>query len=59
MDAALGLTRESRAALAKQLLESLDEPSTGELGDGWIAEAERRYQELRAGRDDVPNLVEI
>ena len=47
---ALELGRESRAALAKRLLDSLDEPSADELGQGWIAEAERRYQELKAGR---------
>lgn len=47
---ALELGRESRAALAKRLLDSLDEPSADELGQGWIEEAERRYQELKAGR---------
>lgn len=47
---ALELGRESRAALAKRLLDSLDEPSADEVGPGWLAEAERRYQELKAGR---------
>lgn len=47
---ALELARESRAALAKQLLDSLDQPSVDELGQGWVAEAERRYSELKAGR---------
>ena len=47
---ALELGRESRAALAKRLLDSLDDPSAEELGQGWVAEAERRYQELKAGR---------
>ena len=46
---ALELGRESRAALAKRLLDSLDEPSADEVGPGWLAEAERRYQELRDG----------
>jgi putative addiction module component (TIGR02574 family) len=46
---ALELGRESRAELAKRLLVSLDEPSTEELGQGWVAEAERRYQEIKAG----------
>jgi putative addiction module component (TIGR02574 family) len=49
-DAALELTRGARAALAKRLLDSLDEPTADEVGEGWIAEAERRYQELKAGR---------
>lgn len=47
---ALELARESRAALAKRLLDSLDQPSTEELGQGWVAEAERRYSDLKAGK---------
>jgi len=47
---ALELERESRAALAKRLLDSLDEPSLEELGQGWLMEAERRYQDLKSGR---------
>jgi putative addiction module component (TIGR02574 family) len=46
---ALELGRESRAELAKRLLDSLDEPSADEVGAGWLAEAERRYQELKDG----------
>ena len=46
---ALKLERESRAALAKRLLDSLDAPSTEELAQGWVVEAERRYASLRAG----------
>jgi putative addiction module component, TIGR02574 family len=46
---ALELGRESRAALAKRLLDSLDEPSAEEVGQGWLAEAQRRYLELKAG----------
>jgi putative addiction module component (TIGR02574 family) len=47
---ALELSRASRAALAKRLLDSLDEPSVEELGQGWIAEAQRRYEEIKAGK---------
>jgi putative addiction module component (TIGR02574 family) len=47
---ALELTRESRAALAKRLLDSLEDPSIEGLGEGWVVEAERRYEELKAGR---------
>lgn len=46
---ALELERESRAALAKRLLDSLDQPSADEVGESWIKEAQRRYEELRAG----------
>jgi putative addiction module component (TIGR02574 family) len=46
----LTLERESRAALAKRLLDSLDSPSADELGQGWVVEAQRRYDDLRAGR---------
>lgn len=46
---ALELSKESRAALAKRLLDSLDEPTANEVGEGWVREAERRYNELKAG----------
>jgi putative addiction module component (TIGR02574 family) len=46
---ALELTKEGRAALAKRLLESLEDPSADSLGQGWLAEAERRREELKAG----------
>ena len=47
---ALELERESRAALAKRLLDSLDEPSSNDVGDAWIQEAQRRYEELKTGK---------
>ena len=46
---AVELERESRAALAKRQLDSLDQPSAEEVGEAWIKEAQRRYDELRAG----------
>ena len=46
---ALELARESRAALAKRLLDSLDQPTVDEVGEAWIREAQRRYEELKAG----------
>jgi putative addiction module component (TIGR02574 family) len=47
---ALELGEESRAALAKQLLDSLPEPSPHESLDRWVSEAARRYQDLVAGK---------
>jgi len=47
---ALEMTRESRAALALRLLDSLEDQSIEALGDGWVAEANRRHEELKAGR---------
>ena len=47
---ALQLSKDSRAALAKRLLDSLDEPTADEAGEGWVREAERRYAELKAGK---------
>ena len=46
---ALQLSVESRAALAKQLLESLDGISPEENDRLWVQEAARRYQQLKAG----------
>ena len=47
---ALQLRVESRAALAKTLLESLDELSPEDHERLWVEEAESRYQLLRAGQ---------
>lgn len=50
-DQALQLSPEDRARLALQLLASLEESgeSAEEIEKLWIAEAERRFQELRSG----------
>ncbi|MGH9141873.1 MAG: addiction module protein [Vicinamibacterales bacterium] len=45
---ALQMTVESRAALAKLLLDSLDELSPEEYERLWVDEAARRYQQLKA-----------
>ena len=47
---ALELNIESRAALAKQLLDSLGDPTPEEVEQSWVAEASRRYRELKAGK---------
>lgn len=46
---ALQLSVESRAALAKRLLDSLDDLAPDEYERMWIEEAARRYQQLKAG----------
>jgi putative addiction module component (TIGR02574 family) len=46
---ALKMSVESRAALAKRLLDSLDELSPEEHERLWVDEAARRYQQLKAG----------
>lgn len=46
---ALKMSVESRAALAKRLLDSLDELSPEENERLWVEEAARRYQQLKAG----------
>ncbi|HEV7485580.1 MAG TPA: addiction module protein [Thermoanaerobaculia bacterium] len=45
----LCMSIESRAALAKRLLDSLDELSPDEVEHLWVEEAARRYQQLRDG----------
>jgi putative addiction module component (TIGR02574 family) len=47
---ALELPRESRAALAKQLLESLDDLSEEEHEKLWAKESENRYAEYITGK---------
>jgi hypothetical protein len=46
---ALGLSIGLRAALAKRLLDSLDELSPDEIERLWVEEAARRYRQLRDG----------
>lgn len=44
---ALQMSVESRAALAKRLLDSLDELAPDEYERLWVEEAARRYQQLK------------
>ena len=46
---ALALPGEARALLADRLVESLDPAEEGPLHDLWVAEANRRLEELRSG----------
>jgi hypothetical protein len=46
---ALRLGVESRAALAKRLLDSLEDLSPEESERLWVEEAARRYEQLRVG----------
>lgn len=46
---ALQMSVESRAALAKRLLDSLDDLTAEEYERLWVEEAARRYQQLKAG----------
>lgn len=48
-DEALALPSEARALLADRLVESLDPAEDGYIHDLWVAEAQRRLQELRSG----------
>lgn len=50
---ALGLPLEERAALAETLLRSLEGISEAENEHLWLAEAERRRQELRDGKAEA------
>ena len=52
---ALKLDQEKRALLAERLLLSLDAPAEEENLRLWVAEAERRLAELRAGvAEEIP-----
>jgi len=50
MSAALDLSREDRAALAERLWASLDDEPDADIEALWIIEAERRLDEILAGR---------
>ena len=45
----LELLAPDRAALARRLIESLEEPAVGDFEAEWIEEAERRYAAYREG----------
>ncbi|MBI5506368.1 MAG: addiction module protein [Deltaproteobacteria bacterium] len=47
---ALQLPAEARARLAERLLASLDSETDAQLDAIWLAEAERRLDELESGR---------
>ena len=46
---ALSLPEDDRAALARKLLMSLDNPSEEEIEEAWLVEASRRARELDQG----------
>ncbi len=47
---ALCLSREERAFLADRLLSSLDGEALTDIDSTWVAEAEHRYQDYKAGK---------
>jgi putative addiction module component (TIGR02574 family) len=53
---ALQMSVASRAALAKRLLDSLDEGPSEDYERMWLEEAARRYHQLKTGRaDSIPS----
>lgn len=50
IEGALALPDEARALLADRLVESLDPAEKGRIHDLWVAEAQRRLQDVRSGR---------
>ena len=52
-DKAIGLTLKERAALAHELLQTLEEPSKEEIAQLWIEEAERRFDLYEQGKMKV------
>lgn len=56
---ALGLPAEARAFLADRLLSSLGGESMTEVDAAWVAEAERRYAEYKAGTRKPVSASEV
>lgn len=56
---ALGLELDDRAALAATLLRSLEEISEAENERLWLAEAERRRQEIESGQVEAIPGAEV
>ncbi len=57
--AALGLSVEERAKLARELLHSLDGEPDVDASDAWTAELERRISELKRGTVKPLSLDEV
>lgn len=55
---ALQLDPSSRAGLARDLLESLDDLTEAEIEQLWLEEAERRHQEIVSGAVDTVSMEE-
>jgi putative addiction module component (TIGR02574 family) len=56
---AMELAPELRAALAKRLLDSLEEPDAAEHEAVWVEESARRYADLRANRSKTIPAEEV
>ena len=56
---AMELAPESRAALAKRLLDSLELPESLEHQKLWVEESARRYADLRADRSNAVSSEEV
>ncbi len=58
-DAALSLSLEERARLARELLESLDGTADADVGEAWARVIERRVREVRDGSVDLIDGDEV
>ena len=56
---ALNLSREERAGLARELIESLDAVRDDDAERAWLDEAERRAGEVDSGDAKVEDWVEV
>jgi putative addiction module component (TIGR02574 family) len=59
LDLALELPESERAALAHDLLESLDGPADADAQQAWEAEITKRLEELDAGTADTIDAAEV
>jgi putative addiction module component (TIGR02574 family) len=55
---ALGLNLKERAALAKELLDSVDSPTEEELEDLWLDEVGKRLERVQRGESKLIPLEE-
>ena len=56
---ALALPQKDRALLVEHLLATLPDGEDVDAEELWLAEAERRYQEYRAGRMDARPAADV
>lgn len=58
-EAALSLPRQDRAALARDLLASLDGPADDDVAEAWDREIRRRIKEVESGEAKMVDAKEV
>lgn len=59
LDAVLALPIQARARMVREIIASLDEPGDAGADEAWVAEIERRVQEVQDGTVELRDWREV